>query len=357
MKILIVDDIELNRDILEDMLWEEGYQTLTAADGVEALEILERDHEQIQAVLLDLLMPRMDGFSLLETIRHREWFSRIPVIVISCENEQNAEVRSLELGANDFIRKPFIKSVVLKRVKNAIQLYLHTNSLERLVDQQTEEIRRQADQIRKNNERIIDILGTIVECRDLESGEHISRVKKFTAILAEIVMELYPEKGLTKKEADLIVSASPLHDVGKITIPDSIMLKPGRLTPEEFEQMKLHTTNGAEMLQRIEGAWDSDYAKTCYEICKYHHERYDGRGYPDHLQGDEIPLSAQLVSIADVFDALINKRVYKDAYSLDQSYEMILSGQCGIFSPWLLDCFRHGRPAFEAMIRSGSVEE
>lgn len=349
MKILIVDDIELNRDILQDMLEAEGYETLTAADGIEALDILETHHSNIQAVLLDLVMPRMDGFALLEEVHTRSWFSNIPFIVISGQNEQQVEIRSLELGANDFIHKPFVKKIVLQRVKNASQLFLHKNFLERLAEQQTWELREQAEQIKNNNEKIIDILGTVVEYRNLESGEHIFRVKAFTHMLARSMMELHPEKGLTPEEAALIVSASPLHDLGKITIPDNIMLKPGRLTKDEFEKMKAHTTNGADMLQRIRGAWDKDYARTCHEICRHHHERYDGNGYPDGLAGDEIPLSAQLVSIADVYDALVNKRVYKEAYPLDKAYDMIVSGQCGVFSPQLLDCFRHARSGFEQL--------
>ncbi|MDO5136094.1 MAG: response regulator [Eubacteriales bacterium] len=353
MKILIVDDIELNREILEDMLQEEGWETATAPDGIRALEILDEQHDTIQAVLLDLVMPRMDGFQLLEEMKKRSWFSSFPVIVISGENELAAEIRSLELGAHDFIHKPFVRSLVVQRVKNAVQLFLHKNSLEQLVSQQTRALREQAEQIKRNNEKIIDILGTVVEYRNLESGEHIARVKGFTQILAESMMELYPECGLTQEKVRLIADASPLHDIGKITIPDNILLKPARLTPDEFALMKTHTTNGAEMIQRIEGAWEPEYARLCYEICRYHHERHDGRGYPDGLKGEEIPLSARLVSIADVYDALVNRRVYKDAYDLDTACEMILTGQCGTFSPELLQCFVHSRARFEELAAGG----
>ncbi|MDO5135945.1 MAG: response regulator [Eubacteriales bacterium] len=349
MKILIVDDIELNRDILRDMLEEEGWETVAASDGVQALEILDGQHDALQAVLLDLVMPRMDGFQLLEEMKKRSWFPSIPVIVISGENELSTEIRSLELGAHDFIHKPFVRSLVVQRVKNAVQLFLHKNSLEQLVSQQTQALREQAEQIKRNNAKIIDILGTVVEYRNLESGEHISRVKGFTHIMAESMMELFPEYGLTEQMAQLIADASPLHDLGKITIPDNILLKPGRLTPEEFELMKAHTSNGAEMIQRIEGAWDTEYARICQEICRYHHERDDGRGYPDGLKGEEIPVSAQLVSVADVYDALVNKRVYKEAYALDAAYEMIITGQCGNFSPKLLKCFEHARKRFEEL--------
>lgn len=348
MRVLIVDDVFLNRELLEDILGEAGMETLTAGDGLEALEVLQSQGQNIHAILLDLVMPRMDGFSLMARLKQEERFKEIPVIVISAQNDLPSEVRSLELGANDFIPKPFVRQVVVQRVKNACQLFLHKQSLELLVAQQTQTLRQQASQIKKNNEKIIDILGTVVEYRNLESGDHIQRVKRFTYLLAKSMMELYPEVGLTPEQANLIAAASPLHDVGKITIPDSILLKPGRFTPEEFEQMKAHTTNGAEMLQRIEGAWDADYAHICYEICRHHHERHDGRGYPDGLKGDEIPISAQLVSVADVYDALVSQRVYKDAYPPAVAYEMIVSGQCGQFHPRLLGCLAHARPEMEA---------
>lgn len=349
MRVLVVDDAEINRELLEDILSDAGMETVSASEGAEAMEILEKDFQDIQAVVTDLVMPGMDGFELLQQLRNNRKLCDIPVIVISAQDEHTAEIRSLELGADDFIHKPFVRRVVVKRVQNACELYLHKKSLEKLVELQTQELREQTKTIRSNNERIIEILGTVVEYRNLESGEHIFRVKNYTSILAQSMMELYPEVGLSIVQADMIAAASPLHDLGKITIPDSIMLKPGRLTAEEFEQMKAHTTNGADMLQRIEGAWDADYAKICYEICRYHHERYDGRGYPDGLKGDEIPISAQLVSIADVYDALVSKRVYKDAYSLGEAYDMIMSGQCGVFSPRLLECFKHAREKFEAM--------
>lgn len=349
MKVLIVDDVALNRDLLEDILQDAGMETVCAESGLEALEILKSGRHAFQAILSDLVMPGMDGFTLLEHLKQEKDLCDIPVIVISAQNEMLAEVRSLELGANDFIHKPFVRQVVVQRVRNAGQLFLHKKSLEGLVEQQTRELQEQTRKIKKNNEKIIDILGTVVEYRNLESGEHILRVKHFTSILAKSMMELYPETGLTKKQVDMIAAASPLHDLGKITIPDSVMLKPGRFTPEEFEEMKAHTTNGAKMLKRIEGAWDADYAGLCYEICKYHHERWDGKGYPDGLKGDEIPISAQIVSLADVYDALVSRRVYKEAYSKKTAYDMIVSGQCGMFSPQLLHCFNHVREEMETL--------
>ncbi|MDE5819778.1 MAG: HD domain-containing protein, partial [Lachnospiraceae bacterium] len=212
-------------------------------------------------------------------------------------------------------------------------------------------LKEQAEELERNNEEIIDILGTVVECRDLESGDHIKRVKTFTRILAEQVMEDYPEYDLTPEKVRIIESASALHDVGKIAIPDHILLKPGKLTAEEFDIMKTHTTRGSELLNNIKDAWDDTYGKYCYEICRYHHERFDGRGYPDKLEGEDIPISAQIVSVADVYDALVSKRVYKDAYGIGAACDMIVNGECGTFSPKILDCFSKVRAAFEETVR------
>lgn len=256
----------------------------------------------------------------------------------------------------DYITKPFNNVIVQKRVKNAAGLYKYKMQLEERVEEQTSVLRKayqalkiQAEKLRENNQQIIDMLGTVVEYRNLESGEHIKRVKGYTGILAECAMKEYPEYGLTEEKINTIVAASSLHDIGKITIPDGILLKPGRLTEDEYEYMKSHTIRGCELLDEIDQEWEPDYKKVSYEICRHHHERYDGKGYPDGLKGEEIPISAQLVSVADVYDALVNERCYKDAYSPDEAYRMIINGECGMFSPKLMEVFRKVRREFEEM--------
>jgi putative two-component system response regulator len=228
--------------------------------------------------------------------------------------------------------------------------------LEEKVEKQTETLQKQykllklqADNLKKSNERIIDMLGTMVEYRNLESGKHIHRVKKYTQILATEFMNEYPESNLTPEKITVIVSASPLHDIGKIAIPDTILLKPGRLTDREYDYMKSHTLSGCEILDTIKDAWDEEYWKISREICRSHHERFDGSGYPDKLSGNQIPLSAQLVSVADVYDALISERVYKDAIPKDRAFHMIIGGECGLFSPQLLECFRNARTELEGV--------
>jgi len=355
-KILIVDDVEINRELLAGMLDEE-YEIIMADNGKRALEILEKIHEEVAVLLLDLVMPEMDGFEVLERLHKKPWGSKLAIMIISGDSAVQTEARCFELGVADFVHRPFNNQLVRKRVNNVVSLFAYREELEQRVAKQTETLRkqynllmRQAEQLRKSKSNVIDILGTVVEYRDLESGEHIMRVKTYTRILAERLMADYPEYGLTKEKIEVIVSASALHDIGKIAIPDAILLKPGKLTAEEFEYMKSHTTRGCEILKNIKNAWDEEYGAVSYEICRYHHERYDGRGYPDGLKGDQIPISAQIVSVADVYDALVNERVYKSAFSKEQAFQMIATGECGVFSPKILDCFWNVRKEFEQCV-------
>ena len=354
-KVLIVDDMELNREMLSAIL-EDEYPILEADGGKKAIAMIQEYKDDIAVVLLDLIMPEVDGFSVLEVMKKQSWLKSIPVLVITAESRADVENRCFEMGVADFIKKPFDNAIVKNRVKNIVDLFGYRNQLEEKVEKQTKALRKQykllllqAEKLKESNTRIIDILGTVVECRNLESGEHIKRVKSFTKILAQQMMNDYPEYGLTQEKIDIIVSASALHDIGKIAIPDSILLKPARLTKDEYECMKSHTTRGCEVLDNIEDVWDDTYSKVSYEICRYHHERYDGNGYPDRLAGEAIPVSAQMVGVADVYDALVSERVYKSAISEDEAFHMIVSGECGVFSPKLLECFRRVKKKFEAL--------
>jgi putative two-component system response regulator len=330
-KILIVDDNEINISILNNIFCND-YEILEAFNGVEALKIVEKEKMNINAILLDIVMPEIDGYKVLENLKEKNYLRHIPVIMITGEDNVQTEEKCLDMGAVDFINKPFEPVIVFKRVNNAIELYKHKNQLERLVTIQVKKIK-------DINEQIVDKLSTIVEFRDLESGEHIRRVKILTGIMLQKVRELYPEYGLDDKMIDTIVSASALHDVGKISIPDSILLKAGKLTQDEFDIMKGHTTKGSEIIRKFQVSDNEEYNECCYDICRHHHERYDGNGYPDKLVGDAISIGAQVVSIADVYDALVSERVYKRAYSHETSCKMILDGECGAFNPKLLECF------------------
>lgn len=357
-KILIVDDAELNRELLKEIL-KEDYEILEADNGEIALKVIEEEHENISAILLDLIMPVMDGFGLLKILNEHHLISKIPVLVISGENSIQNEQKCFDYGISDFIGKPFNAKLVRKRVQNAVDIYSYKNHLEKKVQEQTavlqdayQKLKVQADLLKRRHQQIIDVLATVVESRNLESGTHVQRVKGYTKIMAEAFMKKYPEYGLTEEQIDTIVQASALHDIGKITISDSILLKPGKLTKEEFEEMKKHTTQGCDILDSIKDGWDEETRKACYDICRYHHERYDGKGYPDGLVGEEIPIAAQLVSIADVYDALVNERCYKKAFPPEVAYDMIMNGECGTFSPKLIEVFKSVRAEFEELARS-----
>ena len=354
-KVLIVDDLEMNREMLAAIL-ENEYPILEADSGKKAISVIQEHQDEIAVVLLDLVMPEMDGFAVLEVMKNHSWLKTIPVLVITAESKAGVESKCFEMGVSDFIKKPFDNAIVRNRVKNIVDLFAYKNQLEEKVEKQTATLKKQykllvmqAEKLKESNTRIIDILGTVVECRNLESGEHVKRVKGFTKILAEQMMIDYPEYGLTQEKIDIIVSASSLHDIGKIAIPDSILLKPARLTKDEYEYMKSHTTRGCDVLNNVVGVWDEAYSKASYDICRHHHERYDGKGYPDGLAGEAIPISAQLVGLADVYDALVSERVYKSAYSEDEAFHMIVSGECGVFSPKLLECFRKVKKKFEEL--------
>lgn len=358
--ILVVDDSMINREILADML-SAKYKVETAENGQEALAILEERSDEFGAVLLDLNMPDIDGFEVLEKMNEWDLLSALPVIVISAEDSNEVENRTLALHATDFIRKPFDQNVVLRRVENVYELYSYRRSLEQRVEEQTqalvrsnEILRSQAKQIREFNENTIDLLGMVVEYRHSESGQHVQRVKAYTEILCQSLKENYPEYGLDARSIDRIAQASVLHDLGKIAIPDSILLKPGRLTQEEYNTMKNHTIYGDNLLGQIKGAWDDDFAQIARQICRHHHERYDGNGYPDGLVGEDIPIAAQVVSLADVFDALVSDRVYKDAYTPEVAFRMIQNNECGVFSPKLLKCLNKVQDEFLAVLSSNS---
>ena len=354
-KVLVVDDMELNRELLAEILQDE-YDIITAENGKLALECLDNQNNEIAVVLLDLIMPEMDGFGVLKVMNQRMWMEKIPVLVISGETAITVEKECFEYGVSDFIHKPFDNALVKKRVENIVSLFQYQHELEDKVAMQTKTLREQnktlahqAKKLKQSNENIIDILGTVVESRNLESGEHVKRVKGYTEIKAKALSRKYPEYELTKEKIEVIVSASALHDLGKIAIPDSILLKPAKLTQDEFEYMKTHTIRGCEILTSIQGVWNDEYAKIGYEICRHHHERYNGRGYPDALEGEDIPISAQIVSIADVYDALVNVRVYKSAFAKDEAFRMIMDGECGVFSPKLLECLKEAKQEFEEL--------
>ncbi len=346
-QILIVDDEEVNREILNEMFRDarEEYVLLEAANGQDAILQIE-SHNNIALILLDVVMPVMDGFSVLDYMHKNNLLQTIPVILITSEDELDTDDQAYSYGVADVIHKPFYPHIVKRRSKNIIELYQSRFNMERRLQEQEAEIRAQVKEIRETNEFMIDALSSVVEFRSAETGEHTRRIKYFTRILLKYMMKYFPKYGLTSSKIDMIARASVLHDIGKIGIPDAILLKPDKLTEEEFEVIKTHTMIGCSILERSYKNQASEFYRYCYEICRHHHERWDGNGYPDHLEGDAIPISAQIVAVADVYDALVSPRVYKKPYVNDTAYDMILNGECGQFSPDVLECFELAKEDF-----------
>ena len=329
--ILIVDDCDMNREILREIL-SSDYSIMEACGGEEALSMIHQFGTGISLVLLDIVMPGLDGFEVLSYMNQDHTIEDIPVIMISSEDSEAFIRRAYEMGASDYVSRPFDAKVVYRRVTNNIKLYAKQRRLIRMV---TEQIREREE----NVSMLVGVLSQIVEFRNGESGLHVKHIRRFTECILDCLIEKDPDLHLGTKERENIPLASALHDIGTIAVDDKILNKPGRLTPEEFEAMKLHTVYGAKMLEELQPYYDEPLLKTATDIAHWHHERWDGRGYPDGLVGDAIPLSAQIVSLADVYDALTSERCYKKAYSHDKAVEMILNGECGVFNPKLVECF------------------
>lgn len=329
-KILIVDDSEMNRSILADML-EEDYEILEAADGQQGVAMLQKLGAEISLVLLDIVMPVMDGFEVLAVMNKNQWIKDIPVIMISAESAPDAIQRAYEQGVSDYISRPFDFWVVQRRVVNTIMLYAKQKKLIGMVMDQMYEKERDAN-------LMVTILSHIVEFRNGESGLHVVHIQTITELLLESLQRKTDRYPLSHEEINMIVMASALHDIGKIAIPSEILNKPGRFTDEEYEIMKTHSSVGASILRDLSLYQQEPLVKVAYEICRWHHERYDGRGYPDGLKGEEIPIGAQVVAMADVYDALTSERVYKKAFSHEKALQMILNGECGTFNPLLKEC-------------------
>ena len=329
-KILLVDDSKMNRMMLTEILGD-SYHILEAENGRECLETLQAEAGNIALVLLDINMPVMDGFEVLTAMNRNHTIEDTPVIMISSDDSDAAIRKSYELGASDYVNRPFDARIVYRRVTNTIKLYAKQRRLVQMV----------SDQIRareNNTDMLVGVLSHIVEFRNGESGAHVRHIRIITEMLLHRLLEISNNYSISAEQQDMIPLASALHDIGKIGIDEKILNKPGKLTPEEFEVMKTHSMLGAKMLHDLDGFAEQPLLQTAYEIARWHHERWDGRGYPDGLKGDAIPISAQLVSLADVYDALTSERCYKKAFSHEKAVQMIQNGECGAFNPLLLQC-------------------
>lgn len=353
---LIFEDNTIEREILAE-IFRKDYRILEAANGREGIELLNSHFSSIAIVLLDYLMPLMDGFQVLEHLQAQKVLSKIPFIMVTGQDSDEFKKRGYEYGIVSYIEKPYQPDIIRQVVSNAVGWFQYKMQLEAVVKKQSENIKKQNDILRQQTEKLgqltedlVNSLSNIMEFRNLESRQHIKRVREFTLCLGRSVMKLYPEYKLTQENLVQIGWASSLHDIGKIAIPDSIILKSSKLTPDEFELIKSHTTKGEEIISQAIHLKDKAVHDYACDIARHHHEKYDGQGYPDGLKGDEIDIAAQIVSLVDVYDALTSKRVYKIAYAPDRAYQMIINGNSGTFSPKLLTAFAEARSEFENLL-------
>ena len=347
--ILIVDDSALNRMVLIEILGKENYTFLEAENGQQAVELLDC-HPEVDLLLLDITMPEIDGFGVLEAMNQYHWIEETPVIMISAEDSYTFVERAYDLGSSDYITRPFDARVVCRRVSNTLMLYAKQKRLVQMVAEQVYEKE-------KVSNTMISILSHIVEFRNNESGLHVVHIRTITELLLRRLRKKTDWYPLTEADISLISTASALHDIGKINIPEQILNKPGRLTKEEFEIIKTHSAVGEHMLRQIPFNQNEPLVKVAREICRWHHERWDGRGYPDGLKGDEIPISAQVVSLADVYDALTSERCYKAAFDHETALNMIVNGECGAFNPLLLECLMDGADQIKQAMQETEEEK
>lgn len=362
-KILIADASEINREILEE-LFEEDFEVNLADNGQDALDFVLKEYENIALAILDMGLEDKNAVDILNEINTAKWFDNIPVLVLSEDTSLKIEKSAYKAGAVDFMRKPFDSSLLERKVKKYAELY----SVREILN----ETKAQLDKVTLNNNakndkntsayvrtmdedvfysqhnKMIELIGSLTELRNVENHQHVQRMKGLVKIMAKKMQEMYPEYNLTFEMVNDIVTACSIHDLGKAAIKDEVLLKPGRFTDEEYEYMKSHTLRGIDLLNEVQGAWSDEFDKIARQVVRSHHEKYDGGGYPDGLKGDEIPISAQLVSIADTYDALVNDRVYKKAFPKDVAYNMIITGDCGIFPPKIIECFKACRVDWEA---------
>jgi len=365
-KILIAEGNEANREILSE-IFEDKYEVIEAGTGAEALAAILKDYQNIAVAILDMDLEDKSAVDILKEINTAAWFDNMPVIVLSEDTSLKVEKGAYKAGAVDFSRKPFDSNLIERKVLKYADLYsvretlndtkkklsemeakAIDNKMQVASDKKASMSRISEDVFYSQHSKMIELIGSLVELRNVENHKHVQRMRGLVKIMGKAMMEMYPEYSLTDNMVDDIVTACAIHDIGKTAIPDAVLLKPGRYTDEEYEYMKSHTLRGIDLLDTVSGTWDDDFDVIVRQVVRSHHEKFDGGGYPDGLKGDEIPISAQLVSIADTYDALVNDRVYKKAFPKDVAYNMIIVGDCGIFPPKILEAFTKCREKFEA---------
>ncbi len=344
-KMLVADHIEMNKSIIHEIFASE-YEIIQTSGSELTFQLMTQYRNTLSMIMINEDIARNFSKDIVKTLTNLKLFENVPVLLVLNQNSARMKQMNIDLPFSDVVSSPVNPYVIQKRVANLVELYSHKCELEDLVQKQTAKIlsqnkalKLQQRKINTINNDMLDTLSTVIEYRDVESGRHIHRIKKFTEVMLRQLAVRYPKYRMTEEKINLIASASSLHDIGKIAIPDSILLSPRRLTYDEFKIMKEHTVKGCDLLNQLDSVERNEYFTYCYDICRYHHEKYDGMGYPDGLKGDQIPIWAQVVSVADCYDALTSERPYKAAFSHEQAVEMIRTGACGAFSDEMMDCF------------------
>lgn len=349
--ILVADDDGENREMLKGF-FDSRYTVALAENGKEAMEYIMEHFKEVAIILLDMHMPVVDGRALLKVLKMKGVTKRIPIVMMTTRLDEELVKECYENGAADFVLKPFVPSLVRGRINNTIAVYHHREQLEAVVAKQLAEIKEKNGELKAYNDRIVEVMSSLVEFRNLESNYHIKKIKGISRILAEVMGALYPEDyEMPTEKIEMIESASALHDIGMVAISDTILLKPGKLSADEFEVIKSHTTLGCEMLKQIEEMQSKEFIKVAHNIVRHHHEKYDGKGYPDHLAGDDIPIEAQIVSMADVYDSLISDKPYRDAFDMNKAFTMLTSGEAGEFNEKLIQVFVNSRKLIEDLCK------
>lgn len=355
-KILILEDEDASRKKLAE-IFQDKYEVFEAVTEKAAVDILRQNAASLAVILVNLLIPAKNNFQVLQQLSQKKFCDQIPFIMLTNDKTAEFEKRGYEYGIVSYIKKPFDPGIVKQLVDNVVEVFQYKLKLELMVKSQNKKLKEQNEMLtqmakkqKHMNEVLIDSLSNIVEFRNLESEQHIKRIREFCFRLGNGIMKLYPEYGLTPEKIDVIGWASSLHDIGKIAVPDNIILKPGKLTDDEYEVIKSHTTKGAEIIKKVLHFDSVEFCGYAYDIARHHHEKYDGNGYPDGLKGEEISIAAQIVSLVDVYDALTSKRVYKAAYTTEKAYQLIVNGQSGVFSSKMLEAFAEVRKEFEVIV-------
>ena len=349
--ILVVDDDSANLMLAQKILGGE-YRIAAANSGTAALKYLEKNRPDV--ILLDINMPEMDGFETMEQLKNKEETGAIPVIFLTADKSIETETKCFQVGAFDFVGKPFIPDILKSRVKRALELEQYHNSLETLVKEQAEQLMERSKRIGEIQENVIVGLANLIESRDGSTGKHVKNTQGYV----KMIVEDLDRKGLFSDILDEeymqnTCKAAPLHDIGKIKIPDSILQKPGRLTPEEFETMKKHTVYSEGVIKNIIGDVENEaYVKVASDIAMYHHERWDGGGYPEGLKAEEIPLCARIMAVADVFDALYEERCYKQPVRpMRKVLDILEEGKGTQFDPVIVETFLGMEPVLKKLLK------